>query len=141
MVGEAIAAVKREDVFLVSKVLPSNASFERTIKSCKQSLKRLNTDYLDLYLLHWPSGTHAIGETMRAMEKLVSDGLVRCIGVSNFGMEELKEAEVFAYASPRGFWLLSWCSIMDHLTNPCPKGEFDKHCFFTPNNAKCKTEK
>jgi diketogulonate reductase-like aldo/keto reductase len=70
LVGEAIAAaaVKREDVFLASKVLPSNASYERTIKSCKQSLKRLKTDYIDLYLLHWPSGSHAIGETMRAME-------------------------------------------------------------------------
>ena len=88
LVGEAIAAaaVEREDVFLVSKVLPSNASYERTIKSCRQSLTRLNTDYLDLYLLHWPSGSHAIGETMYAMEKLVSDGLVRYIGVSNFGV-------------------------------------------------------
>ena len=102
LVGEAIAAaaVKREDVFLVSKVLPSNASFERTIKSCRQSLRRLNTDYLDLYLLHWPSGSHSICETMHAMERLVSDGLVRYIGVSNFGMEELKGAEGFAYASP-----------------------------------------
>jgi diketogulonate reductase-like aldo/keto reductase len=94
LVGEAIAAaVRREDVFLVSKVLPSNASYERTIKSCKQSLKHLNTDYLDLYLLHWPSGSHAISETMHAMERLVSDGLVRYIGVSNFGVGELKEAE------------------------------------------------
>jgi diketogulonate reductase-like aldo/keto reductase len=92
LVGEAISG-RRDEVFLASKVLPSNASFERTIKSCKQSLKRLKTDYLDLYLLHWPSGSHAIGETMHAMEKLVSDGLVRYIGVSNFGMEELKEAE------------------------------------------------
>ena len=115
LVGEAIAAFGREDVFLASKVLPSNASFEGTIKSCKQSLRRLNTDYLDLYLLHWPSGSHPIGETMKAMERLVSDGLVRYIGVSNFGVEELKEAEGFAYARPkRGFWLLiSWCSIMD----------------------------
>jgi diketogulonate reductase-like aldo/keto reductase len=78
---------------LVSKVLPSNASYERTINSCRQSLGRLNTEYLDLYLLHWPSGSHAISETMHAMEKLVSDGLVRYIGVSNFGIKELKEAE------------------------------------------------
>ncbi|MBA3977370.1 MAG: aldo/keto reductase [Nitrosopumilus sp.] len=92
LVGEAIAG-RRTEVFLVSKVLPSNASYEGTIKSCRQSLKRLKTDYLDLYLLHWPSGSHSIGETMRAMEKLVSEGLVRYIGVSNFGVEELKEAE------------------------------------------------
>ncbi len=93
LVGEAIAAGKREDVFLASKVLPSNASYERTIRSCRQSLKRLKTDYLDLYLLHWPSSSYPISETMKAMEKLVSEGMVRYIGVSNFGVEELKEAE------------------------------------------------
>ena len=92
LVGEAIEG-RREDVFLASKVLPSNASYERTIRSCRQSLKRLNTDYLDLYLLHWPSGSYPISETMKAMEKLVSDGMVRYIGVSNFGVEELKETE------------------------------------------------
>ena len=92
LVGEAIEG-RREDVFLASKVLPSNASYERKIRSCRQSLKRLNTDYLDLYLLHWPSGSYPISETMKAMEKLVSDGMVRYIGVSNFGVEELKETE------------------------------------------------
>jgi diketogulonate reductase-like aldo/keto reductase len=91
LVGEAIAG-RRDEVFLVSKVLPSNASYEGTLKACKQTLKRLNTDRLDLYLLHWP-GNHPIGETMRAMEKLVDDNLVRFIGVSNFDLEELKEAE------------------------------------------------
>jgi diketogulonate reductase-like aldo/keto reductase len=92
LVGEAIEG-RRKDVFLASKVLPSNASYERTIRSCRQSLKRLKTDYLDLYLLHWPSGSYPISETMKAMEKLVSDGMVRYIGVSNFGVEELKETE------------------------------------------------
>ncbi len=92
LVGEAISG-RREEVFLVSKVLPSNASYERTIKSCRQSLKRLKTDWLDLYLLHWPSGSHPISETMKAMEKLVADGLIRYIGVSNFGVVELKGAE------------------------------------------------
>jgi diketogulonate reductase-like aldo/keto reductase len=92
LIGEAIEG-RREETFLASKVQPSNASYERMIKSCKQSLKRLKTDYLDLYLLHWPSGSHTISETMCAMEKLVSDGMVRYIGVSNFGVDELKEAE------------------------------------------------
>jgi diketogulonate reductase-like aldo/keto reductase len=92
LVGEAIAG-RREEVFLVSKVLPSNASYEGTLRACKQSLKRLKTYWLDLYLLHWPSSSIPIGETMRAMEKLVAEGLVRFIGVSNFGVEELKEAE------------------------------------------------
>jgi diketogulonate reductase-like aldo/keto reductase len=91
MVGEAIAD-SREDVFLASKVLPSNASYEGTLKACARSLKRLKTDWLDLYLLHWP-GPHPIKETMRAMEKLVAEGIVRFIGVSNFDVEELYEAE------------------------------------------------
>lgn len=74
IVGEAIAD-RREEVFLASKVLPSNASYEGTLKACARSLKRLKTDWLDLYLLHWP-GPHPIKETMRAMEKLVAEGMV-----------------------------------------------------------------
>ena len=88
MVAEAITG-RREEVFLVSKVLPSNASYEGTIRACERSLKRLKTDWLDMYLLHWP-GAHPIRETMRAMEKLVAEGLIRLIGVSNFDVEELK---------------------------------------------------
>jgi len=91
LVAEAIAG-RREEVFLVSKVLPSNASYEGTLKACERSLRRLKTDWLDLYLLHWPS-SNPIYETMRAMEKLVTEGLVRFIGVSNFDLEELWEAE------------------------------------------------
>jgi diketogulonate reductase-like aldo/keto reductase len=91
IVAEAIAG-RREHVFLVSKVLPSNASYEGTIAACKQSLKRLRTDWLDLYLLHWPSN-YPIKETMRAMEKLADDGLIRFIGVSNFDVADLKQAE------------------------------------------------
>ena len=91
LAGQAISG-RREEVFLVSKVLPSNASYEGTIKACKRSLINLKTDYLDLYLLHWPS-TYPIDETMRAMEKLVVDGLVKYIGVSNFNLKELQEAE------------------------------------------------
>jgi diketogulonate reductase-like aldo/keto reductase len=93
LVGQAIAGRRREDIFLASKVLPSNASYEGTIRACKNSLKRLKTDYLDLYLLHWPSSQHPIVETMKAMEKLVADNLVKFIGVSNFNLKELQEAE------------------------------------------------
>jgi diketogulonate reductase-like aldo/keto reductase len=91
LVGEAIAG-RRDQVFLASKVLPSNASFDGTQRACERSLKRLRTDRLDLYLLHWP-GEHPIRETMRAMEKLVSEGLIRFIGVSNFDVEDLAAAE------------------------------------------------
>ena len=93
LVAQAISGRRRDEVFLVSKVLPSNASYEGSLKACKRSLKRLKTNWLDLYLLHWPSSYYPITETMRAMEKLVSDGLIRLIGVSNFDIEELNEAE------------------------------------------------
>jgi len=91
IVSEAIAG-RRDEVFLVSKVLPSNASYEGTIRACERSLKRLKTDWLDLYLLHWP-GSYPIEQTMHAMEKLVADGMIKFIGVSNFSVEELKAAE------------------------------------------------
>lgn len=84
---------RRQSVFLASKVLPTNASYKETLRACDASLKRLNTDYLDLYLLHWPSSTHPIGETMRAMEELVRTGKIRSIGVSNFEVGELKQAQ------------------------------------------------
>jgi diketogulonate reductase-like aldo/keto reductase len=92
IVADAIPG-RREEVFLVSKVWPSNAWYEGTLRACERSLKRLKTHWLDLYLLHWPSDRYSIKETMLAMEKLVEDGLVRFIGVSNFDVAELKEAE------------------------------------------------
>lgn len=92
MVRQAIMR-RRDEVFIASKVLPSNASYYGTLKACERSLKRLNTDRLDLYLIHWPRSEHPIHETMRAMEKLVKEGLVRLTRVSNFDLEELKEAE------------------------------------------------
>ena len=92
LVAEAVDG-RREEVFLVSKVLPSNASYEGTLKACERSLKRLKTDFLDLYLLHWPSSEHPIEETMGAMEKLVDDGMIKFIGVSNFDLEQIREAQ------------------------------------------------
>ena len=92
LVAEAVDG-QREKVFLVSKVLPSNASYEGTLKACERSLKRLKTDFIDLYLLHWPSSQHPIEETMRAMEKLVDEGMIKFIGVSNFDVEQLREAQ------------------------------------------------
>ena len=91
LVAEAIAG-RREQVFLASKVLPQNASYEGTIAACERSLRRLRTTWLDLYMLHW-HGSHPIGETMRAMERLVDAGKIRYFGVSNFDVEELQEAE------------------------------------------------
>ena len=82
---------RRDQVFLVSKVLPSNASYAGTLAACEGSLRRLGTDRLDVYLLHWP-GPHPLAETIRAFEKLVKDGKIRFFGVSNFDAHELEEA-------------------------------------------------
>ena len=89
--GKAIEG-RRKDIFLVSKVLPNNASYEGTLRACERSLRRLRTDYLDLYLLHWES-SHPIGETMRAMEHLIDSKLIRHAGVSNFDMAQVAEAQ------------------------------------------------
>jgi diketogulonate reductase-like aldo/keto reductase len=91
LAGKAIAG-RRDEVFLVSKVLPSNASYEGTLRACERSLKRLGTDYLDLYLLHWES-SYPIAESMRAMEKLMDDGRTRFAGVSNFDVDQVKAAQ------------------------------------------------
>ncbi|PYS39021.1 MAG: oxidoreductase [Acidobacteria bacterium] len=92
IVGEAIRG-RRKEIFLVSKVLPSNASYKGTLRACDASLKRLKTDYLDVYLLHWWSGPHPIAETMQAMEELVAAGKIRHIGVSNLDVDRLKQAQ------------------------------------------------
>ena len=91
LVGEAIAG-RRQEVFLVSKVLPSNASYDGTLLACQRSLRHLRTEWLDLYLLHWES-RYPLSETMRALETLVAEGKTRFIGVSNFDLDMLKAAE------------------------------------------------
>lgn len=89
LVGEAIAG-RRDEVFLVSKVLPSNASRNGTIAACERSLRRLGTDRLDLYLLHW-RGRTPFAETIEAFEKLQRDGKIRRWGVSNMDVHDMKE--------------------------------------------------
>ncbi len=88
-VGEAIAG-RRDDVFLVSKVLPYNASRRGTIEACERSLERLGTDRIDLYLLHW-RGRHPLAETVAAFEALQQAGKIVAWGVSNFDTSDLKE--------------------------------------------------
>ncbi len=92
IVGEAVERVSRESLFVTSKVLPENASYKGTIAACESTLRRLRTDYVDLYLLHWP-GSHPIAETMRGLEELAAKGMARHIGVSNFDVEELRDAQ------------------------------------------------
>ncbi len=94
VVGEAIAG-RREEVFLVSKLLPHNASRAGTIAACERSLVRLATDRLDCYLLHW-RGAHPLAETISAFATLQQSGKIRSWGVSNFDVDDLEEAEATA---------------------------------------------
>jgi diketogulonate reductase-like aldo/keto reductase len=89
IVGEAIAG-RRDQVFLVSKVLPQNASRTGTQVACERSLARLKTDRLDCYLLHW-RGRHPLEETLAGFEALLRAGMIRSWGVSNFDVEDLEE--------------------------------------------------
>lgn len=118
VVRAAIAGKRRDELFLVSKVLPQNASRKGTIRSCEASLKRLGTDYLDLYLLHW-RGSVPVTETVAAFEELKAAGKIRRWGVSNFDLAEMAALDGSAVAtnqvlynlSRRGIeWeLLPWC--------------------------------
>lgn len=115
-------ANRRAEVFLVSKVYPHNASRQGTIAACERSLKRLNTDYLDLYLLHW-RGSVPLAETLDAFQTLQQAGKIRSYGVSNFDVKDLEEAihlnggnaiatnQVLYNLTRRGIeWnLLPWC--------------------------------
>ncbi len=123
LVGEAIRG-RRQEVFLVSKVLPSNASYEGTLKACERSLRRLGTDYLDLYLLHWRGGS-PLRETMRAMEALVAAGKIRFLGVSNFDVEDVQAAQAALEQGATGrqsgalpFWRSRHRTAVDPLLRP-----------------------
>jgi len=96
LVGEAIAG-RRDEVFLVSKVLPSNATKRGTIRACERSLERLGTDRIDLSLLHWRGRTQ-LSETIAGFEELKRDGKIRHWGVSNFDINDMDEL----FADARG---------------------------------------
>jgi diketogulonate reductase-like aldo/keto reductase len=91
IVGQAIKNLPREKLFLVSKVMPSNATYQGTIDACEKSLKNLGTDYLDCYLLHW-RGEIPLADTFKGLEKLIDDGKIRSMGVSNFDVYDIEEA-------------------------------------------------
>jgi diketogulonate reductase-like aldo/keto reductase len=112
VVGEAIAG-RRDEVFLVSKVYPHNASAAGTVAACERSLKRLGTDRLDLYLLHW-RGRYPLAETVAAFERLRADGKIRHWGVSNLDAGEMAELA----AVPDG----GRCAANQVLYNPSRRG-------------------
>lgn len=123
LVGEAVEG-RRDEVFLVSKVYPHNATLKGTVDACERSLYRLRTAHLDLYLLHW-RGSVPLDETFAAFEKLKQEGKIRHYGVSNFDVSDLEEAfrlrrlpaiaanQILYNLMRRGpeFDLLPWCEI------------------------------
>lgn len=125
VLGEALAD-RRDEAFLVSKVLPSNASRTGTIAACERSLERLGTDRIDLYLLHWQGG-HPLVDTIAAFGELIEDGKISSWGVSNFdqraltelqgvaGSDGLSTDQVLYNLSRRGpeYDLLPWCAEHD----------------------------
>jgi diketogulonate reductase-like aldo/keto reductase len=96
LVGQAIHGVKRQDLFLVSKVWPDHLRYERLLTSCQASLDRLGVDYLDIYLVHWPNKSIPLEDTFRALNHLVKDGRALHIGVSNFNLDQLRHAQDLA---------------------------------------------
>jgi diketogulonate reductase-like aldo/keto reductase len=149
LVAKAIQG-KRDQVFVVSKVLPSNASRSGTLKACEASLRRLGTDVIDLYLLHWRGG-YSLGDTVAAFEQLKREGKIRHWGVSNFDTSDMEELEgisrdcatdqVQYNAADRGieFDLLPWCRkrgipIMAYC--PLAEGELVAHPALQPIAAR-----
>ncbi|MEO0290593.1 MAG: aldo/keto reductase [candidate division WOR-3 bacterium] len=95
IVGKAIKGYDRKKIFITSKVLPSNAYFKGVIKSCDNSLLKLKTDYIDLYLLHYYTGEYPLKETFDAFNYLIEKGKVRYVGVSNFEVKEYEKFKTF----------------------------------------------
>ncbi len=91
-IGDVLADHDREELFVTSKVLPKNLDYESVIDACESTLDRLGTDYLDLYLIHWPNPAISLRETLNAMATLHDRGLVRNVGVSNFSRYQLSAA-------------------------------------------------
>ncbi len=95
LVGEAIRGYPRDELFIATKVWPTNLRYEAVLRSCEGSLKRLGLKYVDLYMIHWPSEEVPLRETMKALERLYKDGKIRYIGVSNFSAALLDEARTY----------------------------------------------
>ncbi len=127
LVGQAIKGYDRSKLFIVSKVKDLNMSYDSVINSCKQSLERLQTPYLDLYLLHQHNPNFSLKDTIRALDYLVEQGMVRNIGVSNFNKEFFQEAQSYTknkivcnqvhynleFREPEASGLLEYCQDND----------------------------
>ena len=97
LIGVAIKGFDRKKIFVTTKVVPQHLFFQKQIfTAAKNSLRRLKTDYIDLYLIHWPAPFAPIKNVMAAFDKLVSEGLVKFIGVSNFSLKQLQNAQKYS---------------------------------------------
>ena len=98
LLGRAVRETntKRESLFITTKISPEHLAYEQVFRSCENSLRRLQMEYVDLYLIHWPRAGMKLEETFRALNKLVKDGKVKHLGVSNFNLTLLKQAQSFA---------------------------------------------
>lgn len=95
IVGKSIENLPRESIFIITKVWKNNLRYKDVIKSAASSLNRLQTDYIDLYLIHWPNEQIPLQETMEALERLVDEKNIKAIGVSNFSVELIEEAQKY----------------------------------------------
>ncbi len=122
VVGKAIADI-RDKVFLATKVSPQHLYHDDVIKAAEGSLKHLNTNFIDLYMIHWPNPDIPIKETMSAMEELVSRGKIRHIGVSNFSVNDLEEAK-----DTMSTQRIVSNQIQYNLSNRTPEAEVIPYC-------------
>ncbi len=143
LVGKAIADIPRQTLLLVSKVMAKNLQYDKVLYAVEQTLKRLGTDYLDLYLIHSPNDEIPLKQTMRAMNRLLDEKTIKHAGVSNFSVQRTEEALALAdrplaltqvhynliYREPELSGLLAYCAanqILVEAWRPVQKGLFTK---------------
>ena len=122
LVGQVIKG-RREDLFLATKVAPENTRAEDVVKACEGSLRRLGTDYVDLYQVHWRNTEVPVAETMEAMTRLMNDGKTRFVGVSNFSLGEVRDARAALGDVP-----LASIQMEYNLFNRTAEDEFLPYC-------------
>ena len=155
IVGRAIEGLSREELFLVSKVWKTHLHYDDVLRAAERTLKRLGTDYLDLYLVHQVDESVPLQETMRAMSRLAEEGIARWIGVSNFATPRLAAAQAYASVKvvvnqvhynlqvrePESSGLLDYCrknDVMLTAWRPLQKGTLMAE---PPNSVKCVAER
>lgn len=155
IVGEAVKSYDREKLTLITKLWRSEMARDKVIPACEASLKAMDTDYADVYFIHYPSDTGIpIGETMEQMMKLKADGKIRCIGVSNFSLAQIQEArqygeidviqpcyslvwremdkEEFDYCVENDIGIITYCSLAQGILT----GKFNKDTTFKPDDGR-----